>query len=249
MILRLRQTGQMDVATRSRRIDAEGRRLLETGAKDLVAAVPTCPGWTVRDLVAHVADTWNSLHTLMMKSSADQSADFADFVSAPSGQDGLLSFADDSLTAVVRAVAEVDPTESVWTWTAERTKEFYTRRAHHETLVHRIDAEIALSDRTPVDAADAIDSIDELFSVLAPSMGRSMPTGSLHLHQTDGDGEFMLSVVDGSLAVTREHAKGDAALRGTAEELWLAMWQRASIEGMELFGDETVVAQWTGLVS
>ena len=49
--------------------------------------------------------------------------------------------------------------------------------------------------------------------------------------------------MDGRLRVTREHAKGDAAVRGTAEGLLLYLWDR-SREGLECFGDQTVVDAW-----
>ncbi|HQR30574.1 MAG TPA: DsbA family protein, partial [Anaeromyxobacteraceae bacterium] len=46
---------------------------------------------------------------------------------------------------------------------------------------------------------------------------RPLPSGSLHLHRTDGPGEWLVRAVDGEVVSTQEHAKGDAAVRGSRE--------------------------------
>jgi uncharacterized protein (TIGR03083 family) len=246
MIVRPRQTGQMDALRHSERLGVEGGRLLHVAASDLDAPVSTCPEWVVRDLVHHMGSVWQAIELAMANHSAE-APDLAALEPLPAGDDEMLAFNAATLARLVDSLGTADPGRPVWSWSADQTAGFFQRRAHHETLVHRIDVELAVDDRTPVDPADALDGIDELFSVVVSPTGENTPTGSFHLHRTDGDGEFMLAVTDGSITVTREHAKGDAALRGTAEDLWLAMWRRRSIEGMEFFGDEAIAAQWTGL--
>jgi len=236
----------MDAAAHSRGLGVEGGRLLSVAAGDFDAVVSTCPEWVVRDLVHHMGTVWLSIELAAANPSTDR-PDFSTLGPLPAGDDDLLAFNEETLGRLVELLAATDSARPVWTWSSDQTVGFFQRRAHHETLVHRIDAELAAHDRTPVDPADALDGVDELFSVLVAPKRDDMPTGSLHLHQTDGAGEFMLAVTDGSIVLTHEHAKGDAALRGTAEDLWLAMWRRRSLDGMELFGDETVAAQWTGL--
>ena len=49
---------------------------------------------------------------------------------------------------------------------------------------------------------------------------------------------------DGRLDVALGHAKGDAALRGEASELFLACWGRRSGAGPEVIGDEGVAEGW-----
>jgi predicted lipid carrier protein YhbT len=71
--------------------------------------------------------------------------------------------------------------------------------------------------------------------------------GSVHLHSTDADGEWVVTEPDPSsrLAVTHEHAKGDAAVRGSASDLLLLLWRRLNLddhaERFEVFGDRAVV--------
>ena len=72
------------------------------------------------------------------------------------------------------------------------------------------------------------------------------PTSTLHLHQTDGEGEWMLSSLNDQLVVGNEHAKGDAAARGTASDLALLVWGRRQ-PTVEVFGDEAVLNAWLAL--
>ena len=45
------------------------------------------------------------------------------------------------------------------------------------------------------------------------------------------------------------HAKGDAALRASGEDLLLVVWGRRSLDDLEFFGDREVAAQWIALAS
>ena len=62
--------------------------------------------------------------------------------------------------------------------------------------------------------------------VLVPRWVRGNPEDwageSYHLHRTDGDGEWLVRLgPDGVVEAERAHAKGDVAVRGSAEDLWL----------------------------
>ena len=49
----------------------------------------------------------------------------------------------------------------------------------------------------------------------------------MHLHCTDVAGEWTVRPNDaGGFDVTREHAKGDCAIRGAASDILLALWRR-----------------------
>jgi hypothetical protein len=74
----------------------------------------------------------------------------------------------------------------------------------HETAMHRYDAEAATGTPTPFDGDMAADGIAELYEVVLPfGLVRrevTLPSGSLHLHRSDGEGEWM---VKGSTARSR----------------------------------------------
>jgi predicted lipid carrier protein YhbT len=120
----------------------------------------------------------------------------------------------------------------------------------HENAVHRWDAENAVGEPQPIDAELAHDGVDEILDVAWRHQMRGpvtdFPTSTLHLHRTDGDGEWLLSAQDDCLVVSHEHAKGDAAARGSASDLALLVWGRRQ-PTLEVFGDEAVLDAWLAL--
>lgn len=235
----------MDPAAREAELAREGRRLVDLCTVDLDRDVPSCPGWQTRNLLNHVAGAWTAF-AAFTEAASTEPPEFSALERAPEDDAGLVAFAESALCRIVAAVAAADPATPVWTWWGERTLAFYQRRAHLETVVHRLDAEAAVGDPTPVDPAVAADAVDEFYGEILTNPP-SLPTGTFHLHQTDGDGEFMLSVADGRIMITREHGKGDAALRATGKELLEVVWGRRSLDGLALFGDAAVAAAWTAL--
>ena len=63
---------------------------------------------------------------------------------------------------------------------------------------------------------------------------------TIHVHCTDADGEWLIVLADGEMRVTREHAKGDAAMRGPAHDLLLVLWRRQPLDTVDVIGDRAV---------
>lgn len=237
----------MEYLERVAQLEIDGRRLIDVAVLDLTAAIPTCPEWSAKDLLAHTAQVWNFMDTMVTSLAADPSP-LAGLVPVEADDPSLVATAEATLERLSRSLRAADPSAAVWTWSpADQTVGFYARRGQFETLVHRIDAEIAAGDRTPIDGDMAVDGIDERLTVVVGPDAEPRPEGSLHLHRTDGEGEFMLTVEGERVVIGREHGKGDAALRGTGEELFLAMWGRRDLDGLELFGDAAIAQQWIDL--
>ena len=57
----------------------------------------------------------------------------------------------------------------------------------------------------------------------------------------------MVKAVDGTIAVTHEHGKGDAAVRGSASDLFVFAWHRGMPDTLQFFGDEAVARAWAAL--
>jgi predicted lipid carrier protein YhbT len=70
--------------------------------------------------------------------------------------------------------------------------------------------------------------------------------GTLHVHVTDTAGEWLVEPAAGALTVTREHAKGDAALRGPAQDLLLRLYNRG--DAGEVIGEVGVLDRWRAAV-
>jgi uncharacterized protein (TIGR03083 family) len=110
----------------------------------------------------------------------------------------------------------------------------------HEIAVHGWDAQLAAGQPQPVEPELASDGVDEFLTVflVSPRFSAKPLAGSVHLHATDTPGEWLVRQEDdGTLVVTAEHAKGDAALRGQASQLLLALWGRLRLDELDVIGD------------
>ena len=234
-----------DLDTQLTAIEEGGRGVAELAAGNLERPVPCCPEWDLQALVRHLGGVYAFVGSQVRARSESRVPN--DTPEAPEGPAVLDWYAEvhASLTETLRAAA---PDEAVWTFAGEPTAAFYHRRMMHETTIHHHDARAAVGEIRPIDPTIAHDGLDELFEVLY-GRGGDLPSGSLHLHRTDGEGEWMLNVVDGELVVTHEHGKADAAVRGPAAELLLLQWERVPLDHdrLEVFGDRDVVAGWTAL--
>src|SRR5206468_65717 len=135
------------------------------------------------------------------------------------------------------------PDTAVWTWAADQSARFVARRCAHELAIHRYDAQLAAGSPQPVDAPVAADGIDEIFYMVdnAPErMGRGGGE-TLHLHGTDRDDEWLLTLEPDGLQVERRHAKGDLALRGAVSDLELLLYQRPTLGEVDRIGDASAL--------
>ena len=224
--------------------------MAELARGDLDAPVPTCPDWKLRDLIEHTG----FVHRWQTEACRVDHGDFPDPALHRIGPADGESWADwfqagvDGAVAVMSKVAADEPR---WTWSAPKggeTAQWYFRRIALETLVHRVDAELTAGvDVTAVDPAFAVDGIDEVFFMMLPISGPEPIGGNgetVHLHATDVEGEWLVSLHSESVTVERGHAKGDAAIRGAASDLLLQAWGREALGELEVFGDESAVARF-----
>jgi len=227
------------------------------GREDLAQTVPSCPDWTLRQLATHVgrAHRWaaETVRTRSTEFIPFRSVPDGRFPDDPAGQPGWLTAGADQL---IGEVSQAGP-DQVWAFGIMRPAGFWARRMAHETAVHRADAELATGAAPVIEPDIAADGIDEwLTFVTVPDPGREdtrlaglSPGGSLHVHAGDvpsGAGEWLISHGPGGIEVRREHGKGDAAVRGPASGLLLALTRRLSPEqaGVEVLGDPAVLGSW-----
>jgi hypothetical protein len=118
----------------------------------------------------------------------------------------------------------------------------------HETVVHAWDAHVSAGISSDIEAELASDGIDEFVHVMVKSNIREDEgalSGSVHIHCTDVDGEWLIVPTGTSdVVVTREHAKGDCAIRGSAQNVLLALWRRIPMSSLEIIGNADVAAQF-----
>jgi len=234
-------------------IRGDAARIAEIVASNPDAAVPGCPGWDVRALVAHLGAVHRWVTECVETSAHPARARATDPLPTPPPEDpaDLAQWLTDGATAMTDALDGRDPIAPTWTpFRVERpTVSFWTRRQTHETSVHRIDAESAVGSRTSIEPVIAADGVDEYLELILPRRALPVPAGRAHLHCTDTAGEWTVeSDADGRYVLDREHRKGDAAVRGAAEHLLLLLWGRdVPAESIEVVGDTAVAAAWTGI--
>lgn len=225
----------------------DGRRIADLADGELQAPVPTCPGWTLADLVEHTGFVHRWL-TAAVRDAPDGYPEPSTWRHGPTAGDSLSDWFRAGVDAAVAVLSGIDPDEPRWTWAGPSTAAWYPRRISQETLVHRIDAELAAGVAPgSVDAAFAVDGVDEMCDVFMPA-ATSQPIGgageTLHLHATDAAGEWLLTMHEDRIDVVRGHAKGDAAVRGIARDLLLLVWGREPLGPLETFGDVSVVERF-----
>lgn len=221
-----------------------GELVAAIGEGPLDVPVPSCPAWALSDLTEHVGFVLVFWSHVLCDATGRPRTQFTRWDDLPDDDQarvawlrGLASDLEDLLS-----VAEADT--EVWTWfEPDQSAAFVARRCAHELAIHRFDAQAARGSPAPIDADLAVDGIEEIFGPLL-TIGDPSGSGSgetLHVHCTDRPGEWLLTMGAGGVEVRREHAKGDMALRGSAGDLELVLYQRDPLGTVERLGDESAL--------
>ena len=225
-------------------VQSHGARFFSIAKQYPDAPIPACPDWKMSNLVGHVGVIYGGIGDLLKAGITDRPS--TPFPTPPNRD--LHGWAQNNLYTMLDLFASREPEHPIWTWGKEQTVGWLARRMTHETLVHMWDAETVTSEHLPVDSDLANDGIDEFIEgplQFSSNLNRkfSYPTGSLHLHRTDGEGEWLLEPSSDGLTVAHVHAKGDVAVRGTSMKLLLYLWGRHP-EDLQIFGDEKLAVEW-----
>jgi uncharacterized protein (TIGR03083 family) len=243
-------------------VDYRAALIDETGAfgelvrnADQDTPIPTCPDWTIKQLFRHVG-RGNRWAAQIVADRRDEALDPREVRDGrpPDDPDAAVEWLNDGAQLILDAVDAVGADTPVWTFIGPQPAQWWIRRRVHETTVHRADAAIALGTDyrlTPEVAADGIDEWLERIVEEANTASSPLDAGlTLHLHATDDGlgaaGEWTITGTDDGIAWSHAHGKGDAALRGSAKDLLLAIVRRrrAADGGIEVFGDAAVWDGW-----
>ena len=217
--------------------------------------VPSCPGWTLRDLAWHVGGVWNFWGRVVAEGVTSVDV-LRSWEESPRPSDAfLVDWVMAAHTSLFSALADAEPDQEVWTWTgANRDARWVERRMTQETSVHRWDASNAVALPYDIPVAVAADGVDEYLTWFAGRGATADATpvgGTVHLHCTDtaahvaegaddrsavGGEWFVSDLTPAGATFTREHRKGDVAIRGRAADLVLWLWKRYH-GSVEILGD------------
>lgn len=236
----------MEAAVHIDHLRADSAALLAAHVSDPAAPVPSCPGWDRTTLLAHVGGVHSWVRAQVEAGPAERIR-LQETPRPPEAPDELAAWFEANAAALALALEAMDTSIEWPTWAGPQPGTFYPRRMAQETAVHRWDGAGG-----PIDAALAVDGIDELlelFAWLIP-VERLTVHGMIHLHARDADGEWLVRISEAGISFEHGHAKGDVAVRGGAGDLLLWAWNRAPVDDrFEVFGDSALLEQWRTAVT
>jgi uncharacterized protein (TIGR03083 family) len=243
----------MEIPAHIDALRAEGARMVAAvGAADAGAAVPTCPGWTVRDLTRHAGSVHRWATGFVATGRTDPAGGGIDDVVGPADGE-LAGWLADGCDALVAALEGAPDDMQCWTFLAAPSpRAMWARRQAHETAIHRVDAQVAAGiPVTPCAPAFSADGIDELLMLFVPrrsAQRRADPPVTLAVRCTDVDASWLVRLdADGVAAAATTGSDDTGAtctLRGTAGDLYLALWNRADPVGLDLEGEGDVLGRF-----
>lgn len=210
----------------------------------LGATVPTCPDWSVLDLVTHagMVHRWATA-AIHADRAMMGNADSLETEGRTSAQP--IAWFDEGVPPLLAALSQApaDLDTLVFLKEPPAPREFWARRQAHETTVHALDALAAVLGR-PVAASDvwfgtdlAADGIDELvigFWQRSRSAIRSPEPYAVWLRPDDAPVSWVVAVSDGPVRTRRvidapDDAPSEFPVRevtGSAVDLYLRLWNR-----------------------
>jgi len=221
--------------------------------------VPSCPDWSLAELVAHLGhvNRWaTAIVTGLPQQRIERSAAEIGF---PKDWTAAPQWIAEGAAGLVEALGAADLDAPCYSWGSDQSVRYWLRRQLHETAIHRVDVELAVLGKAgELDAAVAVDNVDEFLANL-PYMARFRPQvrelhgdgETIHLHATDLDGselpgEWLITLEPHGFRWSHAHVKGAAAVRGTAREL--ALWINHRLvdgaPGLERLGEEPLLNYW-----
>lgn len=226
----------MDFPTYARHIRRDGERLASV-ARDLSAPVPSCPGWLVRDVVGHVAEVYeHKIACTRLLAEPDP------WPPARPADDDLLAWFVDAHHRLLAMFEELGPDAPSFTWwPPDQTVGFWGRRMAHETVVHRVDAELAAGDPTPIDADLAADGVDEVLAIfLSGDWSEAPDAGAGQRVAVAAGGRRWVVTLRSEAVEVVEGVEGDepsdALVQGTPENVLLWLWGRAGDDAVRMEG-------------
>jgi uncharacterized protein (TIGR03083 family) len=193
------------------------------------ASVPGCPGWSLADLVWHLAGVQHFWAWVVRTKAEDPSA-YAESPRRP--DDELLGYLAAQSADLELVLDGADPSERVWTWAPQQDVAFVLRRQLQEATVHTVDVEQVLGNEHPIPADVGLDGLDEWLEVMVPSALPDGPPEGAHpvvFHAVDADVERTLFPGSRPFPI--------AVLTGNAGDLLLAAWRRVPLEVLTVDGD------------
>jgi uncharacterized protein (TIGR03083 family) len=234
------------------RAEGEAFRVAVVDA-DLDTRVPSCPEWTVADLVRHLGVIYQHLAQHVVRGVTDPpEVPIWEQPGPPDGAD-LVAWWDERYRGIVTLLDSLDPEQPAWNWASQSKRvAFWDRRLAHETAIHRWDAQFATINAEPIEPKLAADGIAEVLDTWLPAGRRKGPTdvaGVVGLIATDLEHEWLVrlragggvALLDTDTLLDTDAHHQRAVARGSASDLLLVLYGRIDADVLDLSGDERLL--------
>ncbi|WP_041820513.1 maleylpyruvate isomerase family mycothiol-dependent enzyme [Streptomyces davaonensis] len=229
-------------------------------APSLDVQVPTCPEWTLFDLVEHLGGVHRSWAANVAAGPADGPSGkpaAEGTLTAPREREALLAWSAESTELLLSALREAGPDRGCWTWwgvsESPQTSGAVARHQVQEATVHTYDAQVTLGAPQPLPVEAALDGVDEfLTTCCATTSAWPHQPAAVDFHATEGR-SWRLSLSADGAATMRLPTTGAlpdvgshiavASARGTAGELVLTLYGRIPVDSLKIDGDRVLFDQ------
>jgi uncharacterized protein (TIGR03083 family) len=226
----------VEYATFVEHVRADGSKLADAADGNITTAVPSCPGWTVLDLVAHIAQVYEHKIQCTRLGHAPQP-----WPPAWPGADEPVPWFRDAHARLLEMFDESEPmTPSATWWPPDQTVGFWARRMAQETAVHRVDAELASGGSTPVDAELATDGVDEILKIMLEGDWSEDADDAMtgqRIAISTGVRTWQVVLDREAVSVSEGGDDADAGVTGDPSNVLLWLWGRAADDQVERSGD------------
>lgn len=229
-------------------------RAAVAAAPSLDVQVPTCPEWTLFDLVQHLGEGRRRWAAIVAAGPADAPPAVSS-PEPPREREALLAWFTASTTELLDALREAGPDRGCWTWwgpsQSPQTTGAVARHQLQQVAVHTYDAQVAVGAPQPLPDEVALDGVDEfLTTCVANTAAWPHKPAVIDYHATEGrcwrlwfsaDGARAARLPTPAAAEVPEVAYVSA--RGTANELVMFFYGRIPADSLQLDGDRHVLDQ------
>lgn len=245
--------GAMEIPGFIDQLERHGVRLGEiVDGADLDAAVPSCPEWVVRDLVRHIGGIHRWATTFVSGRTEPIDADLDELVGGWPPDPELGEWYRAGHQVLVDRLREAPADLQCWTFlVAPSPLAMWSRRQAHETAIHRVDAELAVGERTGFDPDFAADGVDEILTafITRPGRGpRSPEPKTIEVRCPDVGAAWWVSFDAGRCTTAPAGERADAVLSGPAADLYQVLWNRLPYEAVAVQGGRALIDLWRDTV-
>lgn len=225
-------------------------RAAVAAAPSLDVQVPTCPEWTLLDLVRHLGEGRRAWAATIAAGPDATAKSAPGGPAAPQEREALLAWSAASTRELLDALREAGPDRGCWAWWGKTqsalTCAAVARRQLHEIAVHTYDAQVTSGAPQPLPDEVALDGVEEFLSTFCTTtVAWPHEPAVVDYHATEGRSWRHRLSADGAQADGLPAADGDpdASARGTAGELVLAFYGRLPLDSLELDGNRRLFDQ------